>query len=96
VIGVEVVDLRTMRLRKAAEVTGGLAGPAQVSAPMPGKVVDILVEEGQEVQEGEGLLVVEAMKMENELKSPKTGVVRRLTATLGAAVESGVVLCVIE
>jgi biotin carboxyl carrier protein len=96
VVGVEVVDLRTMRLRKAAEVTGGPAGPAQVTAPMPGKVVEVLVEEGQEVEEGQGLIVVEAMKMENELKSPKEGVVRKLTATKGATVESGVALCVIE
>jgi biotin carboxyl carrier protein len=95
-INVEVMDLRSMRLRKAAETAGGPAGPAQVSAPMPGMVVDVLVEEGQEVEEGQGLLVVEAMKMENELKAPKAGVIKNLKATKGEAVDSGVALCVIE
>ncbi len=95
-INVEVMDLRTMRLRRAAESAGGPAGPAQICAPMPGMVVDIFVEEGQEVTEGQGLLVVEAMKMENELKSPKDGVVKNLSATKGEAVDSGVALCVIE
>jgi biotin carboxyl carrier protein len=95
-INVEVMDLRSMSLRKAAEVAGGPAGPAQVSAPMPGMVVDVLVEEGQEVTEGQGLLVVEAMKMENELKAPKAGVIKNLKAIKGQTVDSGVALCVIE
>lgn len=95
-VNVEVMDLRTMRLRKAAESAGGPAGPAQICAPMPGMVVDILVEEGQEVTEGQGLVVVEAMKMENELKAPKDGVVKDLKAIKGEAVDSGVALCVVD
>jgi biotin carboxyl carrier protein len=95
-INVDVMDLRSMLLRKAADVAGGPAGPAQVYAPMPGMVVDVLVEEGQEVAEGQGLLVVEAMKMENELKAPKDGVVKDLKAVKGQTVESGVALCMIE
>jgi len=71
-------------------------GPVQVCAPMPGMVVDVLVEEGQEVTEGQGVLVVEAMKMENELKAPKDGVIRDLTAVKGQTVESGVALCMID
>ncbi len=77
-------------------MTGGVDGPAEIAAPMPGKIVAILVEEGQQVEEGQGLVVVEAMKMENELKSPRAGVVKNLTAQKDATVESGLVLCVIE
>jgi len=95
-IPVEVLDLRKMRLRRAQESAAGPDGPAKVAAPMPGKVVAVLVKEGQEVQANQGLVVVEAMKMENELRSPKAGVVRNLKATVGAAVESGTTLCVIE
>ena len=71
VMNIEVLDLRTNRLRKAQESAGGIDGPVQITTPMPGKVVAVLVEEGQEVEEGQGLVVVEAMKMENEIKSPK-------------------------
>jgi biotin carboxyl carrier protein len=95
-VNVEVVDLRTLRQRKAQAVASGPDGPAEVVAPMPGKVVEILVEEGQQVEEGQGLLVVEAMKMENELRSPKAGVIKNLTAEKGEAVDGGVALCVVE
>ncbi|MBI3179077.1 MAG: biotin/lipoyl-binding protein [Deltaproteobacteria bacterium] len=93
---IDVLDLRTVRLRKATHVTGGPEGPAAITSPMPGKVVAVLVAEGQEVQEGQGLVVVEAMKMENELHSPRAGVVRKLTAQVGVTVDSGVALCVVE
>ncbi|OGQ77310.1 MAG: hypothetical protein A2289_00110 [Deltaproteobacteria bacterium RIFOXYA12_FULL_58_15] len=96
VVNVEVLDLRSMQLRQAKTLTGGVDGPAEIAAPMPGKIVAILVEEGQQVEEGQGLVVVEAMKMENELKSPRAGVVKNLTAQKDATVESGLVLCVIE
>ena len=65
-------------------------------APMPGKVVRILVAEGDEVEKGKGVLVVEAMKMQNEIKSPKKGVVKKLSAAEGSAVNAGDVLAVIE
>jgi biotin carboxyl carrier protein len=71
-------------------------GPQRVDAPMPGKVVRVLVKQGDEVAEGQGLVVVEAMKMENELKSPKAGKVVELHAVEGAAVESGAKLVVVS
>jgi len=96
VVPVEVLDLRRMRLRKAQSAVAGPQGPAAITSPMPGKVVTVLVKEGQEVAEGDGLVVVEAMKMENELRAPRAGVVRDLTAEEGASVEGGAPLCVVE
>jgi biotin carboxyl carrier protein len=91
----ELLDERRLRLRGA---TGKFSaeGPQRIDAPMPGKVVRVLVKVGDEVTEGQGLVVVEAMKMENELKSPKAGKVSELTAVEGAAVESGAKLAVIS
>jgi biotin carboxyl carrier protein len=63
---------------------------------MPGKVVRVLVEQGQSVEAGEGLVVVEAMTMQNELKSPKGGTVVELRAQVGATVNAGEVLAVVE
>jgi biotin carboxyl carrier protein len=63
---------------------------------MPGKVVRVLVPEGSEVEAGQGVLVVEAMKMQNELKSPKKGVIQKIVAREGAAVNAGDVLAVVE
>jgi acetyl/propionyl-CoA carboxylase alpha subunit len=90
----ELLDERRLRLRRAAGKFT-LEGPQRVDAPMPGKVVRVMVKVGDEVAEGQGLLVVEAMKMENELKSPKAGKVTELHAVEGAAVESGAKLCVV-
>ena len=90
----ELLDERRLRLRRA----GGkfsLEGPQRIDAPMPGKIVRVLVKQGEQVTEGQGLVVVEAMKMENELKSPKAGVVSELHALEGAAVESGAKLLVV-
>jgi Acetyl/propionyl-CoA carboxylase, alpha subunit len=67
-----------------------------VRAPMPGKVVRLLVAEGAEVNANQGLLVMEAMKMQNEIKSPKKGVVRKLSVAEGVAVNSGDLLASIE
>jgi biotin carboxyl carrier protein len=63
---------------------------------MPGKVVRLLVAEKAEVEAGQGVLVVEAMKMQNEIKSPKKGTVQRLVATEGANVNAGDVLAIVE
>ena len=71
-------------------------GPASIDAVMPGKVVRVLVAEGDEVEEGQGLLVLEAMKMENEVCAPKAGTVCGLAIEAGVVVESGQRLCVIE
>jgi biotin carboxyl carrier protein len=80
----------------------GTAGPAVVSgvrpvlAPMPGKVVKVLVKPGDQVAVRQGLVVVEAMKMENELRSPKDGRVVEVLVTEGMSVEAGRVLVVVE
>jgi biotin carboxyl carrier protein len=62
---------------------------------MPGKVVRVLVKAGDSVEAGQGLLVVEAMKMQNEIRSPKSGTVERVPAIEGQAVNAGEVLCVV-
>jgi biotin carboxyl carrier protein len=71
-------------------------GPARILAPMPGRLVRVLVQPGQQVQAGEGLLVMEAMKMENELRSPRAGRVAELPVREGQAVETAALLVVVE
>ena len=73
----------------------GLAGRQEVTAPMPGKVVRLLVREKQEVEAGQGVAVVEAMKMQNEIPSPKKGVIEQVRVREGETVEHGAVLVVI-
>jgi biotin carboxyl carrier protein len=63
---------------------------------MPGKIVRVIVPVGSEVEAGAGVLVIEAMKMQNELKSPKKGVVRQIMALEGASVTAGEVLAIVE
>ncbi len=70
-------------------------GRQEILAPMPGKIVRVLVKQGDKVEAGQGLCVVEAMKMQNEIKSPKTGIVERLIVTEGQAVNSGESLAVV-
>jgi biotin carboxyl carrier protein len=84
------------RLRAAAAGGAQSLGRAVLAASMPGKVVRVLVEEGATVEAGAGLVVVEAMKMQNELKSPKAGTVVELRAREGATVNAGDVLVVVE
>ncbi|MDQ3806105.1 MAG: biotin/lipoyl-binding protein, partial [Acidobacteriota bacterium] len=67
-----------------------------ISAQMPGRVVRVLVEAGQEVEAGQPVVVVEAMKMQNEMKSPKAGAVAEVRARDGATVNAGDVLVIIE
>ncbi|MGO4879573.1 MAG: biotin/lipoyl-containing protein [Bryobacteraceae bacterium] len=74
----------------------GAEGRLNVAAPMPGKIVRLLVAAGDTVAAGQGLLVMEAMKMQNEMKSPKAGRVVSLTAREGATVAAGEVLAAIE
>ncbi|HEX8822088.1 MAG TPA: biotin/lipoyl-containing protein [Archangium sp.] len=92
---VDVADERRLRLR-AGTTAFSAEGKQVIAAPMPGKVVKVLVKLGDEVKEGQGLVVVEAMKMENELKSPKAGKVVELTAKEGTAVEINARLVVVE
>jgi len=90
---VEIFDPRGMRARRD---TGRSHGPQTITAPMPGKVVRVLVEMGATVESGQGLVVVEAMKMQNEVKSPKAGRVAALKTAAGATVAAGDVLLVVE
>ena len=71
-------------------------GPQQVAAPMPGKVVRVLVKPGDAVAARQGVVVVEAMKMENELRAARPGTVSAVNAAEGASVDAGTVLVVIE
>lgn len=84
------------RLRSAAGTAGGADGTAEIKTAMPGKVVRVLVEAGAEIKKGEGVVIVEAMKMQNEMKSPKDGVVKEIRFTEGNTVNAGDVLAIIE
>ena len=84
------------RLRAAAAAGGHADGAARIVAPMPGKVVRVLVEQGAQVEAGTGVVVVEAMKMQNEMKAPKAGTVSAINVEIGATVNGGDVLAVIE
>jgi biotin carboxyl carrier protein len=90
----EVSDPRSLQGRRSAG--GGAAGPRAIKAPMPGRVVRVLAAVGDEVDEQQGVIVIEAMKMQNELKSPKAGKVVRVVATVGDTVGAGDVLVVVE
>jgi biotin carboxyl carrier protein len=92
--GFEVEDPRSLQGRRGAGA--GTEGPRPVKAPMPGRVVRLLVEAGEDVEEGQGVVVIEAMKMQNELKSPKAGRVVRVGVVVGDTVGSGDVLVVVE
>lgn len=91
---VELRDPRSLRSRKGSDADE--KGPRKIVAPMPGRIVRLLVSEQAEVEAGQGILVVEAMKMQNEIKSPKKGIVKKIAATAGAAVNAGEVLAIIE
>ena len=91
----DVSDERKRRLRAAtAGVT--VEGKQTITAPMPGKIVKVLVKEGEAVEAGRGVLVMEAMKMENELKASKAGTVQEIKVKEGQAVEMGALLLVIS
>ena len=91
---VEVRDPRSLRSRRAAAAT--TEGPQKIVAPMPGKIVRVLAGAGVEVELRQGIIVVEAMKMQNEMKSPKKGTVKQVLVQEGATVNSGDVLAIIE
>lgn len=90
----EVVDPRAWSGRRHSHLEA--EGRQSVVAPMPGKVVRILAKEGDSVEAGQGIFVVEAMKMQNEVRSPKSGVVEKLAASEGQAVNAGDVLAWVD
>ena len=90
----EVFDPRAWRGRRHGLVEA--QGRQQIVAPMPGKVIRVLAQVGEKVEAGQGLLVVEAMKMQNEIRSPKTGIVERIFAQEGQPVNAGEVLVWID
>lgn len=91
------VTVNGRRMGRGAADTGGAApGEQRVSSPMPGRVVRVLVAPGDSVQVRQPVIVVEAMKMENELRSPKAGRVKEVAVAAGTPVEAGRVLVVIE
>ena len=91
---VSVRDPRSLRSRGHAE--GSVHGVKKITAPMPGKIVRLLAAEGSAVEAGQSVIVIEAMKMQNELKAPKTGVVKKINVSEGAAVEAGQSLAEVE
>lgn len=91
---IELTDPK--RLRSTSGNDTHADGVAEIKTAMPGKVVRILVEKGAEVKKGEGIIVVEAMKMQNELKSPKDGIIKDIKIVEGATVAAGDILISIE
>jgi biotin carboxyl carrier protein len=90
----EVSDPRSLKSRRRAGA--GQEGPKKVTAPMPGKVIRIVAAAGTEVAVGDGVIVIEAMKMQNELKSPKAGKVAKIAVKEGDTVNPGDTLAIIE
>jgi pyruvate carboxylase subunit B len=96
VYDVEALDERARAIRDLSVASAGPAGPAPLIAPMPGLVVRVTAAEGDVVEPGQGLVVMEAMKMENELRAAGKGRVKRVLVSPGTAVEKGAVLVEME
>jgi acetyl/propionyl-CoA carboxylase alpha subunit len=93
---VEALDERTRTIRDLSSAGREASGPAPVVAPMPGLIVRVQAAIGDRVEAGQGIVVMEAMKMENELRAPAAGTVRAIHAVPGKAVEKGTVLVELE
>jgi biotin carboxyl carrier protein len=96
VLEVEVLDQRSRHIRSLSGAASGQGGGGVLKAPMPGLVVRVQVEPGQQVAAGAPLVVLEAMKMENQLKAPAAGIVAEVRVVAGAAVEKGQVLVTLK
>ncbi|HEY6293838.1 MAG TPA: biotin/lipoyl-containing protein [Terriglobia bacterium] len=83
------LTVRDPRSRRRTFDAAGSGGPKEIAAPMPGKIVKVLVQEGDKVTVGQGLLVMEAMKMQNELRAPRAGRIERIYAVENGGVETG-------
>ena len=95
-IQVEALDERARVIRELSGASKKRAGAGNLMAPMPGLVVRINVKEGDSVRAGQGLVVMEAMKMENELRAPANATVKRVVISAGSAVEKGALLLELE
>jgi acetyl/propionyl-CoA carboxylase alpha subunit len=93
---VEALDERTRAIRELSRTPASSMGPAPIVAPMPGLIVRVNVQVGDRVQPGEGVVVMEAMKMENELRSQSAGTVKNVVVAAGATVEKGALLLELE
>jgi glutaconyl-CoA/methylmalonyl-CoA decarboxylase subunit gamma len=93
VLAVDVRSAQEAALAAALASAGSRGGSGTIKAPMPGRVVQVLVAEGDAVEADAPLLIVEAMKMENEVRAPSAGVVRRVSVAVGDTVEAGQLLC---
>jgi len=92
----EALDERTRAIRELSGASGGPTGPAPLVAPMPGLIVRVHVQSGDQVAAGQGLVVMEAMKMENELRVQAVGRVKRVLVAAGSVVEKGALLIELE
>ena len=92
---VDVQDERAYRLARARGTVAEITGEATIESPMPGLIIDVLVEPNQIVQKGDKIVILESMKMENELRSPRDGVVKHVYVGPGASVEKNQVLATI-
>jgi biotin carboxyl carrier protein len=92
----EALDERTRSIRDLSAAAAGPTGPAPIIAPMPGLIVRVNVSVGDRVEAGEGLVVMEAMKMENELRATAAGTVKSVEISAGTAVEKGTLLVALE
>lgn len=91
---IKIIDPKRLRGTSGASEHAG--GAAEIKTAMPGKLVRVLVAQGAEIKQGDGVLVVEAMKMQNEMKSPKDGIVKEIRFAEGTTVNAGDVLAIIE
>lgn len=92
----EALDERTRSIRDLSAAAAGPTGPAPIIAPMPGLIVRVNVSTGDRVEAGQGIVVMEAMKMENELRATAGGTVKRVAVSAGTAVEKGALLVELE
>jgi acetyl/propionyl-CoA carboxylase alpha subunit len=88
----EALDERTRAIRDLSAASAGPSGPAPIVAPMPGLIVRVNVKTGDKVEAGQGVVVMEAMKMENELRATASGIVKSVEVSSGTAVEKGALL----
>ena len=92
---VNVQDERAYRLAKARGITTEVTGEANVISPMPGLIIEVPVEAGQLIKKGDQVIILESMKMENELRAPRDGIIKKVWVAKGASVEKNEILVTI-